>query len=401
MARLSLEKLQEEISASANILLIQDLDGVCMPLVRDPLTRALPADYIEAVRRLGHRFRVLTNGEHSGSRGVNRLVERAMGPERDPAGEGLYLPGLAAGGVQSQSQHGAISHPGVSGSELAFLAAVPAQLKAGVQAMAERLRPGCSAAVLEPLSQAAVLDNQLSPTLNLNVLFAGLQLEPAEQRRLQEASQELLEGLEEQAKEQGLGDSFFLHLAPNLGSQDGKEQIKWASPEHCGTSDFQFMLRGAVKEAGLLVLLNQHIARQTGQAPLGDDFNVRTAPRNAEGLLALAQEAIAPDQMPTLIGIADTITSEPRVEGTQLRWSRGGSDRGFLTLLQEIGRAFGTPNRVVLVDSSGGELDRPSLLDPELKGLSDPEDPLQLDVLVPGGPAAYVAWFNGMARNVF
>ena len=62
MARLSLEKLQEEISASFNILLIQDLDGVCMPLVRDPLTRALPADYIEAVRRLGHRFRVLTNG---------------------------------------------------------------------------------------------------------------------------------------------------------------------------------------------------------------------------------------------------------------------------------------------------------------------------------------------------
>ena len=75
MARLSLEKLQEEISASSNILLIQDLDGVCMPLVRDPLTRALPADYIESVRRLGHRFRVLTNGEHSGSRGVNRLGE--------------------------------------------------------------------------------------------------------------------------------------------------------------------------------------------------------------------------------------------------------------------------------------------------------------------------------------
>ena len=88
-----------------------------------------------------------------------------MGPERDPAREGLYLPGLAAGGVQSQSQHGAISHPGVSGSELAFLAAVPAQLKAGVQAMAERLRPSSSAAVLEPLCQAAVLDNQLSPCL--------------------------------------------------------------------------------------------------------------------------------------------------------------------------------------------------------------------------------------------
>ena len=43
--------------------------------------------------------------------------------------------------------------------------------------MAERLRPSSSTDVLEPLCQAAVLDNQLSPTLNLNVLFAGLQLE--------------------------------------------------------------------------------------------------------------------------------------------------------------------------------------------------------------------------------
>lgn len=269
MARLSLEKLQEEISASNNILLIQDLDGVCMPLVRDPLTRVLPLEYIEAVSRLGHSFRVLTNGEHSGSRGVNRLVERALGAERNPVEEGLYLPGLAAGGVQFQSQQGAISHPGVSGAELEFLSAVPAQLRAGVKGLVKRHRPGCTANVLEPLSQAAVLDNQLSPTLNLNVLFAGLQLEPAEQRQLQKASQELLEDLEEQAKQQGLGDSFFLHLAPNLGTQDGKEQLKWASPEHCGTSDFQFMLRGAVKEAGLLVLINQHIARQTGHAPLG------------------------------------------------------------------------------------------------------------------------------------
>jgi len=54
-----------------------------------------------------------------------------------------------------------------------------------------------------------------------------------------------------------------------------------------------------------------------------------------------------------------------------------------------------------LIDSSGGELDRPSLQDPELKGLSDPEDPLRLDVLVPGGPEAYVEWFVDLADNVF
>ena len=161
------------------------------------------------------------------------------------------------------------------------------------------------------------------------------------------------------------------------------------------------MLRGAVKEAGLLVLLNQHIERSTGKAPLGADFNVRSAPRPAEGLLALAEDCIAPETMPTLIGIADTITSEWVVEGGQAGWRRGGSDRGFLTLLQQIGQSFETPNRVVLIDSSGGELDRPSLQNPELKGLSDPEDPLRLDVLVPGGPEAYLEWFVDLADNVF
>ena len=401
MVRLSLNELQEEISADRDILLIQDLDGVCMPLVRDPLTRVLPPQYIEAVARFGDRFRVLTNGEHSGARGVNRLVEQALGPRRDPAAEGLYLPGLAAGGVQSQTGHGQISHPGVSQAELQFLQTVTAQLGNGVRQIIEQISPSCAAEELEQLSQAAVLDNELSPTLNLNVLFACLCPEPDQQRQLQELSLQLLETIERQAQQQGLGDSFFLHLAPNLGSQDGKELLKWASREHRGTSDFQFMLRGAVKEAGLLVLLNQHIARQSGRAPLGADFNVRTAPRSAEALLALAQESIAPEEMPTLVGIADTITSERLMDGNQQCWRRGGSDRGFLTLLQEIGRAFGRTNRVVLVDSSGGELDRPSLQDPELRGLSDPEDPLQLDVLVPGGPRAYVQWFNGLASNVF
>jgi len=360
MARLSLIELKQQISTDPNVLIIQDLDGVCMPLVRDPLTRVLPVAYIEAVAKLGDRFRVLTNGEHSSTRGVNRLVERALAPGRDPAAEGLYLPGLAAGGVQSQSCRGHISHPGVTPAELEFLKAVPTLLSQGVKEIIRQITPDAKEEDQERLSQAAVLDNELSPTLNLNVLFAGLCPEVETQRQLQRLSLGLLQSIEKRAQEQGLVDSFFLHLAPNLGQHKGQEQLKWASPEHRGTSDFQFMLRGAVKEAGLLVLLNQHIERSTGTAPLGEDFNVRSAPRTAEGLLALAQECIAPETMPTLIGVADTITSEWVVEGNQAGWRRGGSDRGFLTLLQDIGRAFQTPNRVVLIDSSGGELDRPA-----------------------------------------
>jgi len=51
----------------------------------------------------------------------------------------------------------------------------------------------------------------------------------------------------------------------------------------------------------------------------------------------------------------------------------------------------------VLVDSSGGEVDRPSLADGSLAGISDPEDPLRFDVCVPGGPEAYVNWFKTLA----
>ena len=77
---------------------------------------------------------------------------------------------------------------------------------------------------------------------------------------------------------------------------------------------------------------------------------------------------------------------------------RGGSDRGFLSLIQMLGRSTGRNNRVVLVDSSGGELERPSQRDPLLRGLTDPEDPLHLDVLVPGGPPDYCSWFEHLAQ---
>ncbi|NDD45913.1 MAG: glucosylglycerolphosphate phosphatase, partial [Synechococcaceae bacterium WB9_4xB_025] len=133
-----------------------------------------------------------------------------------------------------------------------------------------------------------------------------------------------------------------------------------------------------------------------GSAPLGDDFNVRTAPHNHEALLSLCHERISPDQMPHLVGVGDTVTSTPCPTGTG--WLRGGSDRGFLTLLQEIGDRYDKANRVVLVDSSGGEVDRPSLADGSLKGISDPEDPLRMDVCIPDGPQAYVAWFKALTQ---
>ena len=393
----STNDLLEDLAGSGELLIVQDLDGVCMPLVRDPRQRQLDPGYLHAAREMEGRFAVLTNGEHGGSRGVNRLVERALDRQVDPAREGFYLPGLGAGGVELQNRFGQASHPGVQPSELRFLAAVPKRLAQALRERLPALLPELRDERLEVLLDAVVLDNTLSPSLNLNALFAAMPGDAARQQDLQSLARELMEEVMEEAAASELTASFFLHLAPNLGQREGREQLKPAGPGGTGTTDLQLMLRGALKEVGLLVLINQTIAQRTGQAPLGDDFNVRTAPHDHPSLLALARSAIDPAQMPRLVGVGDTITSETAADGRS--WLRGGSDRGFLTLLQELGKVFGTANRVVLVDSSGGEVDRPSLADGRLSGISDPKDPLKIDLMIPGGPADYVRFFKALAAR--
>ena len=96
---ISTNQLLTELSHESNFLIIQDLDGVCIPLVKDPLTRKLSKDYIISASELKDHFYVLTNGEHGGYRGVNKLVEEAIGSKTLTEKNGLYLPGLAAGGV--------------------------------------------------------------------------------------------------------------------------------------------------------------------------------------------------------------------------------------------------------------------------------------------------------------
>lgn len=392
-------ELHADLRERSNLLLVQDLDGVCMDLVLDPLHRRLPRHYVLAARQLDGCFSVLTNGEHDSQRGVNRLVEQALGPEVDPADAGLYLPGLAAGGVQLQDRFGSISTPGVLAAEQAFLAALPDRLREALRAWLPQILPWLDGHAMERQVALAVQDNPLSPTLNLHGLFACCASHDNDDRQLAAALQQgglaVMRELLADAERSGLGECFFVHLAPNVLADDGSEQPVTASAKGIGTTDLQVLLRGAIKEAGLLVLLNEHIARHHGIHPLGTDFHVRTAPRSHAELLALAERHIPPELMPRLVGIGDTITSCPGTARGQ--WRRGGSDRGFLTLVQELGRRFDRPNRVVLVDSSGGEVQRPSLASGDLAGLSDPEDPLQLDALFPGGPTEYRAFFCELA----
>lgn len=402
--------LLETLATSERLLIIQDLDGVCMGLVRDPLTRSVERDYVEAGKRLAGCFYVLTNGEHIGSRGMNGIVDCALGDAAAVKAHGLYLPGLAGGGVQLQDCHGEVAHPGVSDAELAFLRAVPDKARRFLAELLPQPPYALPAADIDGLIASAVLDNLVSPTVNLNTLHRALRDRPAAYAALQQAMAQWMVALLQEAAAQGLGDAFFVHYAPNLGRDAHGERLKPPAGDDAGTTDFQLMLRGAVKEAGVLVLLNHYYHRHTGEYPLGADFNVRVAPTGEAALLALVADRFDPHLMPRIVGVGDTVTSQWREVGGRVEALRGGSDRGFLTLVQEIGRRFDTDNAVVFVDSSGGEVRRPAL---DLAhwdaggadrwaaaaGISDHEDPLRLNFVFPGGHAEYVRFFGALAAR--
>ncbi|MBU2322141.1 MAG: glucosylglycerol 3-phosphatase [Gammaproteobacteria bacterium] len=404
-------RLLDSLLATDKLLIIQDLDGVCMGLVRDPLTRTIERRYVQAAARLAGCFQVLTNGEHIGSRGVNGIVDKAFDDPNHAREQGLYLPGLAAGGVQLQDRFARVSHPGVSEAELAFLQGVPNK---ATRFLAELLAaPPYALAAIEitALVSASVLDNLASPTLNLNSLYQRFSAQPTLYRQLQQAVADFMSALQQQASQAGLEDAFFVHYAPNLGHDaQGHERLKYSDGGDAGSTDFQFMLKGAIKEVGVLLILNHYYQQRTGHYPLGEHFNARQAPRDQDALLQLAREHFDPALMPRILGVGDTVTSST----SQQQQLRGGSDRGFLSLVQRLGEAFDSNNTLAYIDSSNGEVARPGIdmahlqccaNDPSLApwpafaGISDSADPLRLDVVFCGGHRQYVEFFCALAEG--
>lgn len=401
----------DRLATTENLLIIQDLDGVCMGLVKDPLDRVVEIGYLEATQRFDGHFYVLTNGEHTGKRGMNGIIERSLGGAELAQTGRYYLPGLAAGGVQWQTRAGDISHPGVSEAELAFLAAVPETMGDRLRHFFKQYPKVLAGPALEQAIQASVLDNMASPTANLNTFYSLMGDHPSLYTDLQYAMQTLMEDLLRDAARQGLADSFFVHYAPNHGrGPDGKEILWFGQGGESGTTDFQFMLRGAIKEAGVLALLNRYYAARTGNYPLGEDFSVRQAPHSHAELLDLVIQNFDPALMPTLVGVGDTVTSVVVMEDGQPVAKRGGSDRNFLQLIQAIGQHFDTGNLVTYVDSSGGELkNRKALKLEDRSGTSvvvegpgdarDGDDPLVLNVVFPGGYRQYCQAFQTAAAR--
>ncbi len=406
----------EILATTSNLLIIQDLDGVCMGLVADPLDRQIDLDYVRATQAFDGHFYVLTNGEHTGPRGVNRIVDRAWGGRDQAEANAGYLPGLAAGGVQWQTQSGQVSHPGVSAAELNFLAAVPEQMRQRLMNFFQKRSGLLPAVAVQQGIDASVLDNVASPTVNLNTLHAQLQAagdaDGSIYADLQRAMANLMAELLDQAAAQGLGESFFVHYAPNHGRRaDGKEVLWLGKGAESGTTDFQFMLRGAIKEAGVLALLNRYYAKHTGEFPLGEDFSVRQAPHSLPEVLALAEAHFDPARMPTLVGVGDTVTSRWSIgEDGQPLVQRGGSDRLFLQLVQGLGQRFNRGNLVTYVDSSGGQVKNRKALKLEhhngqpvvVEGPGDARDttdPLRLNVVFPRGHRQYCAALQSAAQQ--
>ena len=217
---------QEIVINSKSILFIQDIDGVCIPLVKDPMTRKLESKYIYAAKNLEEEFFVLTCGEHEGQRGVNRIIERSLNNIIEPKEKGLYLRGLAACGVEYQDNSGNISFEGVSKEELDFLSKVPNLMRPSFERIVRKIFPNLDQVSINKHASKSICKTRFSPTINFNSLFDLVQDDSYKRKIIQKSFEDMMNQIIYKAESQGLKNSFFLHISPNLGSNNGNEIIK-------------------------------------------------------------------------------------------------------------------------------------------------------------------------------
>ena len=389
--------VKEQLISSKNILLIQDIDGVCIPLVKDPMTRELESKYIYAVKELAEEFFVLTCGEHEGPRGVNRIIERSLRSTILPKNKELYLRGLAACGVEYQDNNGEISFEGVSNEEINFLSKVPNLIRPKFDLIVKKIFPNLCQEDINYHAAKSICDTRFSPTINFNSLFDLVKKDPDKRKIIQISFEKMMNEIIYKAESEGLKNSFFLHISPNLGNKNGQEIIKLSSNNDIGSTDIQLLIKGAVKDSGVLFLLNKFIEDKTGKAPFGSNFNFRNSPNSITEKIDLCKKTIQKDDMPLIIGVGDTVTSKKH-HGKEI-YLRGGSDRSFLEFIQILGNEFGIKNKIIFVDSSSGEVERPSTKKTGLKGISDINDNLKFDLIFKNGPKEYISWFIELSKK--
>lgn len=390
-------KIQKQLILSKNILFIQDIDGVCIPLVKDPMTRKLESKYIYAAKELAEEFFVLTCGEHEGPRGVNRIIERSLRSSIEPKKKKLYLRGLAACGVEYQENNGETSFEGVSEKEMNFLSIVPTLLKPKFDLIVKNIFPELNQEEINFHAAKSICQTRFSPTINFNSLFELAGKDYEKRKLIQISFEKMMNEIIFKAETEGLKNSFFLHISPNLGKENDSEIIKLSSKSDIGSTDIQLLIKGAVKDSGVLFLLNKFIEIKTGKAPFGSNFNFRNSPKSFREKIDLCKRSIEIDDMPVIVGVGDTITSKKNIG--EKSYLRGGSDRSFLEFIQILGNEFGINNKIIFVDSSSGEVERPSTKKTGLIGISDFHDNLNFDIVFKNGPKEYISWFIELAKK--
>tara|TARA_Y100001933_G_scaffold265185_1_gene336606 strand:- start:2314 stop:3537 length:1224 start_codon:yes stop_codon:yes gene_type:complete len=391
--------IEELILNHKNILFVQDIDGVCIPLVKDPMQRELEKRFIYSAKKLNKEFFVLTCGEHEGKRGVNRIIERSLKSRLIPKEKGLYLRGLGACGVEYQNNFGEVKFDGITEEELNFLSKVPKIMEPKFKKIVNDLFPEMDNDEIEKHIRKSICDTKFSPTINFNSLFELVGGDLLKRKRIQIKFQNMMNEIISEANSSGLNNTFFLHISPNLGTKDGIEIIKKATINDIGSTDIQLILKGALKDSGVLYLLNQFIGDLTGEKPFGSDFNIRNSPISLKDKISFCRKFIEPKDMPLIIGVGDTITSNKINKNNY--YSRGGSDRSFLELIQALGVEYGIKNNIIFVDSSSGEVNRPSTQKNGFLGITDEEDFLKFDIVFHNGPKEYINWFSKIADKRF
>ena len=391
--------IEKIIRNTENILIIQDIDGVCIPLVKDPLTRKLDKNYIYAARLLGNEFYVLTCGEHEGIRGVNRIIERSLKSKSEPIEKGLYLRGLAACGVEFQDSEGKTSFEGIPKKELEFLAKVPELMRRKFKILVKDLFPKMGEDNINFHLMKSICDTKFSPTVNFNSLFEIVRNDSEKRKSIQSKFEKMMNEIINHAELEGLKESFFLHISPNLGTKNGKEIIKISTPNDIGSTDIQLLLKGATKDSGVLCLINKFLGKDKGNMPFGKDFNFRDCPQSLKEKITLCKKYIKRENMPLIIGVGDTVTSKKGIKDND--YSRGGSDRSFLEFIQTLGKEYNINNKIIFVDSSAGEVFRPSTKKTGLDGITDEKDKLKFDMVFQNGSEEYNSWFINIAQKRF
>ena len=123
----------------------------------------------------------------------------------------------------------------------------------------------------------------------------------------------------------------------------------------------------------------------------------RNSPNSITEKIDLCKRTIQKEDMPLIVGVGDTVTSKKNND--EKSYSRGGSDRSFLELIQILGNEFGIKNKIIFVDSSSGEVERPSTKKTGLIGISDVHDNLKFDIVFKNGPKEYISWFIELANE--